>query len=85
MTGHLNFCGWSRQATRQTSGAARHTGGLSVHKFLKTVTYQRVTDAALPDLARATATISHAEGMTGHALTAEARLPRPPLPRVVNS
>ncbi|MFW2544648.1 histidinol dehydrogenase [Primorskyibacter sp. 2E107] len=68
-----------------TSGAARHTGGLSVHKFLKTVTYQRVTDAALPDLARATATISHAEGMTGHALTAEARLPRPPLPRVVNS
>ncbi len=66
-----------------TSGAARYTGGLSVHKFLKTVTYQRVTDQALPDLARATAVISHAEGMHGHALTAEARLPRPPLPRVV--
>ncbi|MFZ7093913.1 histidinol dehydrogenase [Primorskyibacter sp. 2E233] len=66
-----------------TSGAARYTGGLSVHKFLKTVTYQRVSDQALPDLARATAVISHAEGMHGHALTAEARLPRPPLPRVV--
>ncbi|WP_425102461.1 histidinol dehydrogenase [Tropicibacter sp. S64] len=67
-----------------TSRAARHTSGLSVHKFLKTVTYQRVTQAALPDLAKATATISRAEGMTGHALTAEARLPQAPVPKVVN-
>ncbi|EBA07105.1 histidinol dehydrogenase [Sagittula stellata] len=57
-----------------TSGAARYTGGLSVHKFLKTVTWQRATDAALPALARATSRISRAEGMTGHALSAEARL-----------
>ncbi|WP_136439384.1 histidinol dehydrogenase [Pacificoceanicola onchidii] len=67
-----------------TSRAARHTGGLSVHKFVKVVTYQKVDEEALPDLARATALISHAEGMTGHALTAEARVPQPPFPRVVN-
>ncbi|WGW05589.1 histidinol dehydrogenase [Tropicibacter oceani] len=67
-----------------TSGAARYTGGLSVHKFLKTVTWQRVTDQALPDLARATAVISHAEGMHGHAMTAEARMTPPaPFPRAV--
>ncbi len=57
-----------------TSGAARHTGGLSVHKFLKTVTWQRVDDRALPALARATAAISRAEGMEGHARTADIRL-----------
>lgn len=57
-----------------TGGAARYTGGLSVHKFLKTVTWQRATSEALPALAHATSVISRAEGMTGHALTAEARL-----------
>ena len=31
-----------------TSGAARYTGGLSVHKFMKTVTWQRATRAAAP-------------------------------------
>jgi len=59
-----------------TGGAARYTGGLSVHKFLKTVTWQRAEADALPDLARATSIISRAEGMIGHALTAEARLSR---------
>lgn len=62
-----------------TSGAARYTGGLSVHKFLKCVTWQRVSETALPDLARATATISRFEGMEGHARTADIRLPNPPL------
>jgi sulfopropanediol 3-dehydrogenase len=64
-----------------TARAARYTGGLSVHKFLKTVTWQRVTEAALPDLARATAIISRAEGMEGHARSADLRLARahPPL------
>ena len=57
-----------------TSRAARYTGGLSVHKFLKTVTWQRVDDSALGDLARATAAISRAEGMEGHARTADIRL-----------
>ncbi|MFN3844802.1 MAG: histidinol dehydrogenase [Paracoccaceae bacterium] len=57
-----------------TSGAARYTGGLSVHKFLKTVTWQRVTAEALPRLAAVTANISRFEGMEGHARTADIRL-----------
>ncbi|NEX46423.1 histidinol dehydrogenase [Pseudotabrizicola algicola] len=57
-----------------TSGAARYTGGLSVHKFLKTVTWQRVTPEALPRLAAVTANISRFEGMEGHARTADIRL-----------
>lgn len=57
-----------------TSGAARYTGGLSVHKFLKTVTWQEVAPEALPDLAAATACISRFEGMEGHARTADIRL-----------
>ncbi|MDC0738141.1 histidinol dehydrogenase [Cognatishimia sp. SS12] len=57
-----------------TSRAARYTGGLSVHKFLKTVTWQRVETEALPDLARVSAAISRLEGMEGHARSAEIRL-----------
>lgn len=57
-----------------TSGAARYTGGLSVHKFLKTVTWQRATRAASRPLAEATARISRLEGMEGHARSADIRL-----------
>src|SRR6056297_3294910 len=57
-----------------TSGAARYTGGLSVHKFLKTVTWQQVDDRARPDLARVSAGISRAERMEGHARSADIRL-----------
>ena len=57
-----------------TNGAARYTGGLSVHKFLKTVTWQQVAPHALPDLARVTANISRVERMEGHARSADIRL-----------
>jgi len=57
-----------------TSGAARYTGGLSVHKFLKTVTWQRVEHRALGDLAGVTARLSRAEGMEGHARSADIRM-----------
>jgi sulfopropanediol 3-dehydrogenase len=57
-----------------TSGAARYTGGLSVHKFMKTVTWQRATRDATRSLAQATARISRLEGMEGHARTADVRL-----------
>jgi sulfopropanediol 3-dehydrogenase len=57
-----------------TSGAGRYTGGLSVHKFMKTVTWQRATRAASRELAVATARISRMEGMEGHARTADVRL-----------
>jgi sulfopropanediol 3-dehydrogenase len=57
-----------------TSGAARYTGGLSVHKFLKTVTWQRATPEGARPVAEATARISRLEGMEAHARTADLRL-----------
>ncbi len=57
-----------------TSGAARYTGGLSVHKYLKTVTWQRATRDSAAAIAAATARISRLEGMEGHARAAELRL-----------
>ncbi|SDX74379.1 sulfopropanediol 3-dehydrogenase [Ruegeria halocynthiae] len=57
-----------------TSGAARYTGGLSVHKFTKTVTWQRCTPQTSHELAQRTARISRMEGMEGHARAAEMRL-----------
>ena len=57
-----------------TKGAARYTGGLSVHKFIKVVTTQRMTPEASRAVAAATARISRLEGMEAHARTADIRL-----------
>ena len=57
-----------------TSGAARYTGGLSVHKYMKLVTWQRATREGAKPIAEATARISRLEGMEGHARTADVRL-----------
>ncbi len=57
-----------------TKGAARYSGGLSVHKFMKTLTWQRLTKEAARDIGLTTARISRLEGMEGHALTADVRL-----------
>ena len=57
-----------------TSGAASYTGGLSVHKFMKIVTWQRATREGARPVAEATARISRLEGMEGHARSADARL-----------
>jgi len=57
-----------------TKGAARYSGGLSVHKFIKTVTWQRMTREANRDIAQITARISRLEGMEAHARTADDRL-----------
>jgi len=57
-----------------TKGAAKYTGGLSVGKFMKTVTWQRMTREANRDIAQVTARISRLEGMEGHAKTADVRL-----------
>jgi len=57
-----------------TKGAARYTGGLSVGKFMKTVTWQRMSREANRDIAPVTARISRREGMEGHARTADIRL-----------
>ncbi len=57
-----------------TKGAARYSGGLSVHKFMKTLTWQRMTREAARDIGAVTARISRLEGMEGHARTADDRL-----------
>ncbi len=57
-----------------TKGAAKYTGGLSVSKFIKVVTYQRSSREANRDVAQVTARISRLEGMEAHARTGDARL-----------
>ena len=57
-----------------TSGSARYTGGLSVHKYMKIVTWQRATRDGSKRVGVATARISRLEGMEGHARAADVRL-----------
>jgi sulfopropanediol 3-dehydrogenase len=57
-----------------TRGAGHYTGGLSVHKFIKVVTTQRMTRDASREVAAVTARISRLEGMEGHARTGDIRL-----------
>ncbi|HVB47475.1 MAG TPA: histidinol dehydrogenase [Burkholderiales bacterium] len=57
-----------------TKKAARYSGGLSVGKFIKTVTYQRMSRDANRRIAGVTARISRLEGMEAHARTADDRL-----------
>ncbi|HSC99861.1 MAG TPA: histidinol dehydrogenase, partial [Casimicrobiaceae bacterium] len=57
-----------------TMGAARYSGGLSVHKFMKPLTWQRMTRDAAKEIAQVTARISRLEGMEAHARTADDRL-----------
>jgi len=57
-----------------TKLAARYSAGLSVHKFLKPLTWQRADREACKTLAPVTARISRLEGMEAHARTADARM-----------
>lgn len=59
-----------------TKKAARYSAGLSVHKFLKPLTWQRMTREATRDVAQVTARISRLEGMEAHARTGDERLAR---------
>ena len=59
-----------------TAGGARHTGGLSVGRFLKPLTFQRLTKEATEVTARSVETISEYEGMAAHKRTATIRLER---------
>jgi sulfopropanediol 3-dehydrogenase len=61
--------------TLPTGRAARYTGGLSVAKFLKTLTYQRIdTDDGVRAIAPHVAEISRADLMPAHEATATKRL-----------
>jgi len=62
--------------TLPTRKNARFTGGLWVGKFLKTLTYQRVTREGTAAVAPAAAAISRAEQFEGHAISADVRLAR---------
>jgi sulfopropanediol 3-dehydrogenase len=57
-----------------TSSAANYTGGLSVHKYMKIVTWQKSTREASKSVAEVTARISRLEGMEAHARSADIRL-----------
>jgi len=57
-----------------TKGAAKYTGGLYVGKFIKTVTFQRMTKESNKEVGAAAARISRLEGMEAHARTGDARL-----------
>ncbi len=57
-----------------TKGAAHYTGGLSVHKFMKIVTTQRMTKEANRTVAQVAARISRLEGMEAHARSGDIRL-----------
>lgn len=57
-----------------TRGARRYSGGLNVQKFVKILTYQRMTREASRDVAQVAARISRLEGMEGHAMTGDVRL-----------
>ena len=53
--------------TLPTGGEARLRGGLSVHDYLKLITVQQYTPAALAALGPAAIRIAEAEGLSGHA------------------
>lgn len=57
-----------------TKGAARYSAGLSVHKFLKPLTWQRMTREGNRQAAQATSRISRFEGMEAHARSSDRRL-----------
>jgi sulfopropanediol 3-dehydrogenase len=59
-----------------TSRSARYTGGVWVGKFLKTVTYQRMTRAASVEVGQVTARQCDVERMHAHAITARVRVER---------
>ena len=57
-----------------TKKAARYSGGLSAGKFIKTLTYQRLTREANRQSGCVSARISRLEGMEAHARTSDVRL-----------
>ncbi len=62
--------------TLPTKKAARYTGGLWVGKFIKTVTYQRVTEAASLLLGEYGSRLCDLEGFMGHKEQCDLRLRR---------
>ncbi len=59
-----------------TSRAARYTGGVWAGKFLKTVTYQKMTPEASVEIGEVTARQCRVERMLAHGITADVRVKR---------
>jgi len=57
-----------------TKGAGRYTGGLFVGKFIKTLSFQRMTKESTELVGATAARLSRYEGMEAHARTSDARL-----------
>ena len=57
-----------------TKGAARYTGGLYVGKFIKCLTFQRMSKDANKVVGATAARLARAEGMEAHARTSDIRL-----------
>ena len=57
-----------------TKGASRYTGGLFVGKFIKTLSFQRMTKKSTEIVGAAAARLSRYEGMEAHARTGDIRL-----------
>lgn len=57
-----------------TSGAARIRGGLSVWDYVKVISVQQLSSAALRALAPAIVTLARAEGLEAHARSVEMRI-----------
>ena len=57
-----------------TKGAGRYTGGLFVGKFIKTLSFQRMTKKSTELVGAAAARLSRYEGMEAHARTGDIRL-----------
>ena len=59
-----------------TSRSSRYTGGVWVGKFLKTVTYQKMTPEASIEVGKVTERQCNAERMLAHGITARVRVER---------
>ena len=57
-----------------TKGAGRYTGGLFVGKFIKTLSFQRMTKESTELVGAAAARLSRYEGMEAHARTGDVRV-----------
>ena len=62
--------------TLPTRGAARYTGGLWVGKFLKTCTWQRLTEEASLEIGEYCSRLCALEGFMGHKAQADIRVER---------
>jgi histidinol dehydrogenase len=59
--------------TLPTLGAAKYSGGLSVHTFLKVLSTQKVNNKGRINLSKTSAVLAQAEGLLFHQQSAEIR------------